>query len=129
MSKKKKKNGSFSSFFQQIFSFFADARRKEGFQPVKNLFFGVGQQKKKELLEKEPVKITALLGYVNRLGVCTEFIDCFERHCLNYLFCIAELQFLLIKTKLVYHTRELQNVAVKYHFNPGNLMVCRVFHY
>ena len=42
----------FSSSLQGVLFFFADSRRKKGFQPVKSLYFCVGQQKKKELLEK-----------------------------------------------------------------------------
>ena len=40
------------SFRAVFFFFFADSRRKKGFRPVENLYFCVGQQKKKELLEK-----------------------------------------------------------------------------
>ena len=42
--------------FERFFFFFGDSRRKRGFQPVKSLYFYVGQQKKKELLEKETEK-------------------------------------------------------------------------
>ena len=52
-----------------LFSFFADSRRKKGFQPVKNLYFCVGQQKKRAA-RKEPVKRTAILEYVNQLYLC-----------------------------------------------------------
>ena len=37
--------------FEWLF-FFADSRRKRGFQPVKSPYFCVGQKKKNELLEK-----------------------------------------------------------------------------
>ena len=59
-----------SSFFYWFFSsgslFFADSRRKNGFQPVKSAYFCAGQQKKRTA-RKEPVKRTAILGHVNRL--------------------------------------------------------------
>ena len=43
---------SFSDSFQVALFFFADSRRKKGFQLVKSFHFCLGQQKKKEPLEK-----------------------------------------------------------------------------
>ena len=56
-----RKSGSFQQSFSSGSFFFADSRRKNGFQQVKSSFFCVGQQK------KEPVKRTAISGHVNRL--------------------------------------------------------------
>ena len=47
----------FSNFFLMFFLFFADSRRKKSFQPVKNFYFCVGLQIKKELLEKNSRKM------------------------------------------------------------------------
>ena len=53
-----RKRGSFLQFFRAVL-FFADSIRKKGFQPVKSLYFCVGEQKKR----------TAILKHVNRLKV------------------------------------------------------------
>ena len=45
--------------------FFANSRRKNGFQPVEGPYFCLEQQKKKN----EPVKKNAILGHVNRLKI------------------------------------------------------------
>ena len=55
----------FTGSFQAVLNFFADSSGKKGFQPVKNRYFCIGQQKK-----KKAVKRTAILGHVNRLYLC-----------------------------------------------------------
>ena len=64
-------SGSFLAvLFKRAVLFFADSRRKKGFQPIKSLYCCEGQQKKK----KNCLKRIAILEHVNRLNAIIKML-------------------------------------------------------